>query len=431
MLLARLTHPPFVPACVRNIVTRAQRTPWMWFAACLVLPLLLSACALAAPTAEPVTIIFAHPNFDETYYRGLVEQYKKTNPHVTIELKPRRWDMLGGLSADGADVVVTSQFALEDLLAKNQIVSLDPLIAQDKTVDMADFYAGSVRLFVSNGKTWGLPAGLDPYVMYYNRDLFEQRRVALPVSGWTADEFLRTAAALRDPAANIYGYAVVTDMIDPLLFIYQRGGKLFDDLQNPTRTTFDDPRTIEAVAWYAKLLTEYNVAPTSDEVRRFFNNRIQIGIYRNQVGMWMGPLSNRGGQLEPQRWQIKWGMAALPRGAEYATMATAEGYFIMSQCKKLQECWRWVVFMSKQPGNGFVPPRKSVAASKAYEQQVGSELASIARASVTNAVLIRPTDLEKFAAVVDLFGKALKSVVDGQATAQEAMQRAQQSSPLK
>ena len=63
--------------------------------------------------------------------------------------------------------------------------------------------------------------------------------------------------SLRDPGADVFGYGPLLDLFDPLTFIYQRGGRIFDDLENPTRTTFDDPLTIDALDWYSRLFFDY------------------------------------------------------------------------------------------------------------------------------------------------------------------------------
>ena len=153
-----------------------------------------------------------------------------------------------------ADVLLTSQFALDELRRRGALVSLDALMAGDKDLNPADFLPNALKMFVDSGKTWALPAGLDPQVVYFNKDYFDKRGVPYPDANWTRDDFLEKVLKLRDPATGTFGYAIASDFLDPILFVYQHGGRLFDDLQNPTRTTFTDPKTIEAVEWYAKLL---------------------------------------------------------------------------------------------------------------------------------------------------------------------------------
>ena len=144
------------------------------------------------------------------------------------------------------------------------LLSLDQLIASDQKVNKDDFLPNALRMFVESGKTWALPAGLDPQVVYFNKDLFDRRKVAYPAEGWTRDDFAEKALALREASSGVFGYAVVSDFLDPILFVYQRGGKLFDNLEAPTRTTFDDPKTIEAINWYSELNKQSNAILTPE-----------------------------------------------------------------------------------------------------------------------------------------------------------------------
>ncbi len=101
--------------------------------------MLLAACAAPTPTPEPVSIRFVLPTADVDATKGLVEQFRKANPNVQVELVGRRWDPLTGIDASGADVLLTSQFALDELRRRGALVSLDALMAGDKDLNQADF----------------------------------------------------------------------------------------------------------------------------------------------------------------------------------------------------------------------------------------------------------------------------------------------------
>ena len=64
--------------------------------------MLLAACGAPTPTPEPVSIRFVLPAADVDATKGLVEQFRKANPNVQVELVGRRWDPLTGINASGA-----------------------------------------------------------------------------------------------------------------------------------------------------------------------------------------------------------------------------------------------------------------------------------------------------------------------------------------
>ena len=64
-----------------------------------------------------------------------------------------------------------------------------------------------LAVYAVEGKTWAIPSGMNPLVVYYNQDLFDQYGVPYPENGWTWDDFLSVALAIRDPEAGVFGYA--------------------------------------------------------------------------------------------------------------------------------------------------------------------------------------------------------------------------------
>jgi multiple sugar transport system substrate-binding protein len=388
-------------------------------------------CVQATPTPEPAAITFAYPDLDTEHYQQLLAEFGERYPHITVELQPKRWDMLNGINAGDADVFVSSQFALNWLQDQGGLLNLTPFIEQDESFDPGDFYPGTVGLYTREGNTWAIPAGVDLMVLYYNRDLFDARRVAYPESGWTWDDFLEATAALRDPTTDVFGYGPNLDLFDPLTAIYQHGGRIFDDLENPTRTTFDDPLTIEALDWYTRLIYDYNVAPTPEQVQALFGRGgVSEGVLHNMVGVWSGMLSDRGGRSWPNEWTMRWGVVQLPQDAAAATLTLVEGYYISSEAASPQACWSWVSFVSQHMPRRQTPVRRSLAESPDYAQQVGGEVAEVARASMEGALLLSP-DLAEFEQAMGVFGQALGAIMDQRSTPEEAMTWAQQQSRFK
>jgi ABC-type glycerol-3-phosphate transport system substrate-binding protein len=401
----------------------------VWVDALGLLIVILAGCVRGTPTPEPVTISFAHPNFDTEHYQRLLQEFNEAYPHITVDLRPRRWDMLSGLGSGDADVFVSTQFAVS--WAQDSILNLTPFIEQDDTFARDDFYPGMLGLYTKEGETWGIPAGVDVMVMYYNQDLLDQFGAPYPQSNWDWNDFVEIAVAVRDPVADTYGYVPLLDMFDALAFMYQHGGRIFDDLQDPTRTTFDDPLTIEGLDWFAKLMYDYNVMPTEEQARESFpRGDPHAGVLRGQVGMWTGMLSEQGGQTWNAEWDMRWGVAPLPRDQQSATMTLVAGYFVSQQTEHADACWEWISYVSGEMPNRQTPARKSLVESAEFEGRVGANIAAVARASMEDALLLSP-ELVEFEEALTLFTQAYQTVVAGTSTPEEAMSWAQQQSKFK
>jgi ABC-type glycerol-3-phosphate transport system substrate-binding protein len=186
--------------------------------------------------------------------------------------------------------------------------------------------------------------------------------------------------------------------------------------------------TIDAVEWYADLVLEHNVIPTPEQMRMAFRGEdgVYRGVIQDKAGMWVGTLSERGGLTWRRRtWSMEWGVVALPRDAQSLTLSNAEGFFISSHTQNREECWRWVTFLSEQPSFRLVPARRSLLASDGYEKEVGTEVATAARDSLANAVMISPR-LAAFGDVIEeTFFPAIEAILAKEATPEEAMLEAQ------
>jgi hypothetical protein len=76
----------------------------------------------------------------------------------------------------------------------------------------------------------------------------------------------------------------------------------------------------------------------------------------------------------------------------------------------------------------LAPARRSLAESAAYERQVGSGIAEVARMSADSAFELPVLSFEGQQAFFQIFGREVKKVIRGLATPQEAMSQAQRES---
>ncbi len=408
---------------------RAQA--WGRALAALTLALALAGCAQATATAEAIAIRFAFPEADQAFYERLAQAFHTAHPALTVELLPLSFRARAELDPSAADVLTGHMRALYE--QRDRLLELDPLIERDSGLHVDDFYPGALAVLSSEGRIWAIPAGTDMYVMYYSRDLFDQFSVPYPQPGWTWEDFLSRATALSHPEAGYYAYTAIPGHADTLLFIYQHGGSIVDDLHNPTRLTFDEPLNVEALEWYRALFTEYRVAPTPTQARAAFGGgayAVYQGIRSGRVAMWTLSLSDRGGLMWPVEWTTDWGMASLPRDARAATLAWVEGYAISAQAEHPDACWEWIRFLSGQLHYRLAPVRRSLAESEAFEQAVGDEMAAVVRDSLESALLLSPQLwVGEFGAALEAFDRAVTAVTEGTLEPWEALERLQEGAP--
>ncbi|MEJ2149113.1 MAG: hypothetical protein P8Z40_06495, partial [Chloroflexota bacterium] len=112
--------------------------------------------------AEPATVTFDYPDAEAAYHEALIAKFNEIYPQVTIlDVEDDRDD-----EAPGPDVFFVSPFELSDLLEQGAILSMNPLIQQDESFDLTDYYPGTVEQFTWEDKLWAIPSGVTVMVLY-------------------------------------------------------------------------------------------------------------------------------------------------------------------------------------------------------------------------------------------------------------------------
>jgi multiple sugar transport system substrate-binding protein len=397
----------------------------------------------ATPTPEPVTITFAYFYADGRHFEELIPIFNETYPHITVELKGLRYiPQFQSLKPSEADAVQVYQGFLLPLHEQGHILSLTSIIDQDEVFDLEALYPAAVKMVSIEGEVMAIPSGIQCGVMVYNKELFDRYQVPYPQDGWTWDDFLSTAAALRDPAADVYGFAAHLEdpmyyrffphYIDPLYFVYQNGGRIFDDWDNPTRTTFEDPLTVEAIEWYVKLIQVHDVAPSRVQARKAFvgDPRGWQGFMLEKVAMIVAGADDRFPRPGQSK-AVQTGRVAMPRGKQSATICVCNTYALLSETEHVQASWQWIRFLSEQMPPRWMPARKALAASDEYEEEEGADVAAAARAAIESTVVLPFYMDEARMDEIELFYEAVIAAGEGEVTVPQALFEAQEKSKLK
>lgn len=121
--------------------------------------------------------------------------------------------------------------------------------------DIADYEPSIVKGLQADGKQLAVPYDLGPYVLYYNKDMFDAAGIPVPTPGWTKDEFLAAARALTGDGK--YGFAADGTPDTWLPYTLSIGGDYIKD-DKPDLT---NPKVVEGFTWVTELVTKEKVAP--------------------------------------------------------------------------------------------------------------------------------------------------------------------------
>lgn len=375
-------------------------------------------------------------------YRDAARQFQVAHPDIQVEIEMPNF-MSGELGiknlAENADCFQWSS-DIQDPEDRAAILNLKPFLDADASFSTSDFYPALLERLTWEGQLWGLPAEIQPFVIEYNKDLFDAAGVDYPSLDWNIDDFTALAVALTEGEGDNkrYGFVPQSVELNDLLLLMERwGARLIDQSADPPTFAFTDPATVEALRWYAGLSTEHGAKPVfladlakvTDATGYVLEQQGLINDGRGAMWTSFGPLAVVA--LGDGRDKLNTGVAPLPAGTDGASGGgSTYGYFISAQTEARQACWQWITFLTERPDLAQgLPARRSVAESDAYRQRVGEEQVAVYQASVAGTG--RSSDLDIFSgqgwmgAGILWLGRAYDQVVNGEVGVEAALNSAQ------
>lgn len=344
----------------------------------LLISLLLTACF---PPSKPTVsfMVFGGPE-ELAAYESLVAAFHAAQSDVAVELRyvPDQAEYRRRLAADfsagaAADVMLLNYRRFATFARQGGLEPLGPYLAQSEALDEDDFYTAVIDSFRFDGQLWCIPQNVSSLVIYYNQDLFDAAGLPYPSDDWTWGDFLAAAQRLTvdqdgDGRPEQYGVGIEPTLNRLAPFIWQAGGELVDDPQNPTRLALDSPEAQAALQWFVNLQTEHGVAPDAvaesaeGSESRFLNGT--LAMYFN---------SRRGVPTYRTIKNFTWDVAPLPRGVQPASVLHSDGYCLAASSKEKEAAWKFIEFANGVAGQELVaetgrtvPSLRVVAASPAF-----------------------------------------------------------------
>src|SRR5438128_3465070 len=327
------------------------------------------------------------------------------------------------------------QFEKAGWLANMTPFMKDPALTAPDLVE-SDFSAAGLQYARNDkGQMLSLPWSVDYFILYYNKELFEKKGVAVPK---TFDEMAATAEKLNDPANGIYGFVGRglrnANMTLWTNFFLNYGGEFLDAKGN---ILTDGPEAIEATKMYQRLLTK--VAPPG--VAGFNWMESMASFTQGRSAMWIDGVGWAPPLEDPAASRIvgKVGYTVVPAGPKGQFSATyGDGLGIAAASKNKEAAYllcQWAVSKAQgarllQAGGG-VPFRNSILNDE--EVRKGVKMPKEWLQSVIDAGKISKLGLPTVIPVAewrDLVGAAVTATLSGADPATELKKAHDQFRPI-
>ncbi len=307
---------------------------------------------------------------------------------------------------------------------------LTPLVqsAEDTApgFNVADFSAALIRGETFGGKLDGIPLNIEGPIVYYRKDVFQKCGVAVPAS---LDALMQAAAKIKACEPGMAAWA--TRGLKPALaytfsnVLHNFGADYFDAAG---KSSLCSPAAVSAIDWYAKMLRAYgpagsvnnsflqlqelygqNRAAMAFEASNVFSEVVKFPHRQDDTGVMLLPPGPGGSKPTV----IGWGLSI----SAYSKHTGAAWYFVQWATSPAMQARLAVM--------GIAPPRKSVAASAAYQAWLHAVPLRQAWAGLLDQMGQSGTSevgppVEQQPQSRDIIGQAVDSVLLGQASAHDA-----------
>lgn len=334
----------------------------------------------ASPNAGAVTFLAAGGPEQLGTYRDLIEQYESSHPGTKVTLDAAADDkdlvtkLSTSLSSDNPpDVFLLDYQDFAQYASKGAIEMAGPKVAGSAAFKESDFYAPALDAFRYKDQLGCVPQTAGSAVVYFNKKLFADAGVPVPVAGWTLAQMVDAAKRLtkdtdNDGKPEQFGFAFEPEIINIAPFVLSNGSPLVDDASKPTALAFDNPQAEEVIEDLLDLYRVDEVAPSEEAVQaQGIEERFEEGTLAMLLETRRATVGFRAVK------DLDFDVAPLPIYKKPAPILRSDGYCIPSSSKNKDAAWRFVEYAAGPTGatilataGASVPSLKSVATSNAF-----------------------------------------------------------------
>ncbi|KXS37680.1 MAG: multiple sugar transport system substrate-binding protein [Candidatus Frackibacter sp. T328-2] len=354
--------------------------------------------------AEEITILTWHHEEGTDVWEEIESNFNEDNPDIELNLvtvadndfmEQKASTMIAGNIP--LDVVWTDSSVNQALGKAGLLEPLEPYFEKDN-INLDDYFTSSINDASWDGEIVGWPAVPMTYLIFYNKDLFDEAGVEYPENDWTIEEFLIKAQKLTDKDNYQYGYNTRPWIgTHDLAYVYAYGGNWFNE--DNTAGAVTDPGTIKGYELISDLINEYEVAPSPSAS----SEQAGISFESGKIAMnWSGTWDIRGTETTPSKWGFDWGVVMPPSGPEgQFPIVISNNWSIVSRSQHKEAAWTFLKWWNSDKNqrylaeNGEFPSNIKIANELAFTHLSDKDRETLFMA--TDNAVARPTNVPVWA----------------------------------
>lgn len=290
--------------------------------------------------------------------KPILANYEKENPDIKIDFMhiPQNYFQKIHLlfaSNTAPDVIFINNLYLPIYANAGLLEELQP---------SGEYFPQALDALSWKGKLYAIPRDVSNLVVYYNKDLFDQKGVPYPKADWTFDDFLKTAQKMTDKTT--FGVSFEEEPLFYLPYLMSNGGGFLPEELVKTESQ-------KSLDFYADLRNKYHVAPKKSESasatmgQMFLQEKLAMYV----SGRWVVPKFREDATFD-------WDIAPFPKGDVGSVVPLdASGWTIAKSSKHKAEAKKFVEYLASKENSekfatsGLIVPARTDSANSIIDGQ--------------------------------------------------------------
>lgn len=306
----------------------------------------------AASGGEPITIVHWQHQFTarEKIVQELAQEFEAANPNIKIDFQSIPYNdyfqKIGpSLEAgSGPDVFQIPGPLVREFYGRGQLTPVPEDVYTGSDIEK-DFVPWTVQLLKQEGKYVGLPTDVQPFLVFYNDDLFKAAGLDPSKDLETWEDVTNAADKLTKRDGDTLMQAGISVATNTYQWYWAMISTLSDKGvvdENTLKVTYDNDQGVAGWRWLTELVTKHKV-----DSPEFLKDQDKFALGKAAIDAHEYTYS---GNLKLTAPDLHYSVHLPPHapGRAKATVGTHWSYVVSSQSKHPSEAWAWIKFLTSE-----------------------------------------------------------------------------------
>lgn len=387
------------------------------------LSIILTGCTKISNNTSVKTVKFSSwgSQSELVVLKNLIKEFETENPDIKVELihiPQNYFQKLHLLFASNLapDVIFINNIYAPIYIKANLLEDLSPYFKEE--LNNKTFYEKPVKSFTYDSKIYAIPRDVSNLVIYYNKDIFNKKKIPFPTKNWNMNDFIKISQSLCDK--NTFAINFETNSLYWLYYLESNGGGILSD--DSKKVIIDSNESLEALQLYSDLVNKYEVAPTKAQIASKTGAQmfIQGNLAMYLGGRWMVPKFREATSFD-------WDIVNFPVSTKGQVLVDSSGWAISKNSKDKENSIKLIKFLaSKKSIEKFsqsgliIPARIDVANSKSFLSENQKPKNSKCFLETIKNAKPTPTN-QNYQQINDILSESLEPLFNGSQKANEVI----------